>query len=145
MQNIKQITSAETYPVRQPVLRPGLPIASCVFPGDDLNSTVHFGIYENDSLTGIVSVFENSNALFTEEHQFQIRGMAILPEHQKKGLGEKLLQQAESYVKDKNGQLLWFNAREIAVGFYKKSGYHINGNPFDIEGVGVHYIMYKQL
>lgn len=145
MQNIKQIQSTETYTVRQPVLRPGLPLTSCVFPGDDDSTTVHFGIYEKDSLMGIVSVFENPNALFSEEKQFQIRGMAILPEHQKKGLGEKLIKKAEEYVNNKGGELLWFNAREVAVGFYKKSGYHTIGNPFDIEGVGIHYVMYKQL
>ncbi|AXG74223.1 GNAT family N-acetyltransferase [Flavobacterium arcticum] len=145
MQSIKELKSIETYAVRQPVLRPGLPVTSCVFPNDDLNTTIHFGIYDNNSLAGIVSVFENSNKLFAEKIQFQIRGMAILPEHQKKGLGEKLVKKAEGYANSKNGQLLWFNAREVAVGFYKKMGYHTTGNPFDIEGVGIHYVMHKQL
>ncbi len=145
MQTIKQISSIETYPVRQPVLRPGKPVEECIFTGDDLITTAHFGIYENGSLAGIISVFENTNELFQEEKQFQIRGMAILPEHQKKGLGERLMQKAESHIRDNAGQLIWFNAREIAVGFYKKTGYQIIGNPFDIFEIGIHYVMYKPL
>ncbi|QYJ68589.1 GNAT family N-acetyltransferase [Flavobacterium litorale] len=145
MQRIKKIQSAATYAVRQPVLRPGLPVSSCIFEGDDLSTTVHFGVFEADGLAGIISVFKSRNELFTNEVQFQIRGMAILPEHQKKGLGEKLLQTAESYIIQNSGKLVWCNAREVAVGFYKKAGYSIIGNAFTIKGVGVHYVMYKTL
>lgn len=145
MQHIKQLKATATYPVRQPVLRPGLPVSSCIFEGDDLDTTAHFGIYIDDELAGILSVFKTKNALFVNEAQFQIRGMAILPEHQKKGLGDKLLQKAEDYIKSNNGQLVWCNARELAVGFYKKAGYTTIGNTFVIKGVGVHYVMYKIL
>lgn len=145
MQRIKKIQSVATYAIRQPVLRPGLPVSSCVFEGDDLSTTAHFGIYESDDLAGIISVFKSRNELFTNEVQFQIRGMAILPEHQKKGLGEELLQTAEEYIKNNNGKLAWCNAREVAVGFYKKVGYNTIGNAFTIKGVGVHYVMHKTL
>ncbi|WP_227871652.1 hypothetical protein [Flavobacterium kingsejongi] len=40
---IKKITSEATYAVRQPVLRAGMPLESCIFDGDDLNTTEHFG------------------------------------------------------------------------------------------------------
>lgn len=142
---IKKITSRETFPVRNPVLRPGKPVDSCVFDGDDLATTVHFGIYEKDALIGIVSVFEASAPQFPDEKQYQMRGMAVLEEHQKKGLGEKLVQEAEDYIRGEKGEVVWFNAREIAVGFYKKMGYSIVGQAFDIPGVGIHYVMYKRL
>lgn len=69
--------------------------------------------------------------------------MAVLPSHQKKGLGEKLMEAAEDYIKQQNGRTIWFNAREIAVGFYKKLGYAIEGEPFDISDIGPHYVMFK--
>ena len=48
MIQIKEIPSKETYSVRQPVLRKGKPIESCIFEGDDLATTHHFGLYDNE-------------------------------------------------------------------------------------------------
>jgi len=47
MIQIKEIPSKETYIVRQPVLRKGKPIESCIFEGDDLETTYHFGLFDN--------------------------------------------------------------------------------------------------
>ena len=116
---------------------------SCIFEGDDLPDTVHFGIFENSGLAGIVSVFRASSPLFNEKDQFQLRGMAVLQTHQKQGLGDMLLQAAENYIATHTNPLIWFNAREAAVGFYKKAGYSVKGNIFTIPDVGPHYVMYK--
>lgn len=145
MLRIKTITPQQTHAVRQPVLRPGLPESSCIFPGDELATTTHLGIYDGDKLAGILSLFENTNNLFEAEKQFQIRGMAVLPEYQKKGLGEKLMEEAEQHARNNNAALVWCNARKSATGFYKKTGYRSTGSPFDIPGVGIHYVMYKHL
>jgi len=145
MIEIKNIPSKATYLVRQPVLRPGKPLTSCVFDGDDLESTAHFGLFYKTELAGIVSVFENKNSKFTEANQLQIRGMAVLDNCQKMGFGNLLIQKTEEYAKSKSVSLLWFNAREAAVGFYEKLGYAIIGTPFDIGDIGKHYVMYKQL
>lgn len=143
MYSIRQIPSSATFAVRLPVLRPGKPVESCIFDGDDLPSTVHLGIYDKENLVGIVSVFEAGSPLLPQENQFQLRGMAVLDAYQKKGLGEKLVKAAEEYIVSKGGETIWFNAREIAVGFYNKMGYEIIGEPFDIGDIGTHYVMYR--
>ena len=145
MENIKNISSTDTFPVRQPVLRPGKPIESCQFDGDELPSTSHFGLFINEKLIGVVSVFTNKNTIFSIENQFQIRGMAVLPEFQKKGYGADLVKHCEEFVKNQKGNLIWFNARENAVPFYEKLGYAILGVPFNIADIGIHYIMKKEL
>lgn len=86
MNIIKEIPSKETYIVRQPVLRKGKPIESCIFEGDDLETTHHFGLFDNKNLTGIISLFLKINSIFADENQAQIRGMAVLETHLKKGL-----------------------------------------------------------
>ena len=43
----------------------------------------------------------------------------------------------------KKGTLLWCNARIIAIEFYKKIGFQIKGEEFDIADIGKHYFMYK--
>ena len=143
MHTLKQITSQGTFAVRQPVLRPGKHIDTCIFDGDDLPTTVHFGIYQDNELLGVISVFEAKSPYFNEEHQFQIRGMAVLENQQKKGLGEKLVIKAEDYIRENSGERTWFNAREIAVGFYKNMGYEVIGDEFNIPDVGPHYVMHK--
>lgn len=113
--------------------------------GDDLPTTIHLGLYINDELTGIVSIFKSASKLFEAEAQYQLRGMAVLAEHQKQGIGEQLVDAAEKVIEEAQGCLIWFNARENATGFYKKLGYTITGKLFNIEGVGQHYVMYKKL
>lgn len=145
MNIIKEIPSNETYAVRQPVLRKGKPIESCIFEGDDLETTHHFGLFSDENLTGIISLFNQSNPIFAEKFQAQIRGMAILDHHQKKGYGEALVKHCETYCKDNQTNLIWFNARTAAVGFYKKMNYQVLGEAFNIKEVGEHYLMFKKL
>ncbi|MDH4403131.1 MAG: GNAT family N-acetyltransferase [Flavobacterium sp.] len=145
MIEIKKITAFETIIVRHPVLRPGRPIESCHFDGDDMPTTSHFGLFLENQLAGVISAFKAQNKLFSEENQYQIRGMAVLSEFQKKGFGEQLLQYCENEIRLKSGNLIWFNARETALGFYEKSGYEILGDQFEIPNVGPHYILFKAI
>jgi ribosomal protein S18 acetylase RimI-like enzyme len=145
MITIRKIIAEVSYPVRHEVLRKGKPIDSCLFEGDDIATTQHYGLFEDDRLQGIISVFETSNPLFTETRQKQIRGMAVLEHNQGKGYGKQLVQYCEKILLDSDCELIWFNARENAKGFYQKLGYTIQGKPFNIEGIGIHYVMWKKL
>lgn len=143
MQLIKEIPALETFSVRHPVLRPGKNIETCHFDGDNLESTRHFGLFIDDELAGVASLFKSNSDLFQEKEQFQLRGMAVLEKFQKKGIGESLVKYAEENAKSRSGKLIWFNAREVAVRFYEKMGYQIIGEPFDIGDIGKHFVMYK--
>ena len=142
---IKKINSIDTYPVRHEVLRKGKPIETCQFKGDDDENTVHFGLYQNERLIGIISIFKEKNDLFSETNQFQIRGMAVLEVFQGKGFGAELVKEAENHCINLNADLIWFNARENAVPFYKKLNYIIIGDSFLIPDVGIHFAMYKKI
>ena len=142
---IKKINSITTYPVRHEVLRKGKPIETCKFMGDDDDETVHFGLYVAHQLIGSISIFKETNAIFSESNPFQIRGMTVLEAFQGKGLGTQLVKKAESYCKDLKADLIWFNAREKAVHFYKRLGYTVIGNSFLIPDVGIHFVMYKKI
>ncbi|UGU15526.1 GNAT family N-acetyltransferase [Sinomicrobium kalidii] len=141
---VKQIPPEETYPVRHPVLRTGLPLATCEFDGDDAPTTFHIGVYIEGKLAGVVTILENAHSRFDEERQFQLRGMAVLEEFQKQGLGQVLVREAEKEVERRGGYFMWMNARKVAVRFYEKLGYIIDGDEFIIETVGPHYVMCKK-
>lgn len=143
MQIVKKITANETYFVRNCVLRRDKPIESCYFEGDDLETTSHFGIYAVDKCVGVLSLFQNKNNNFEPLNQFQIRGMAVLPDFQKLGIGKQLIKHCENLFLDTIETVIWCNARENAVGFYENIGYKKIGTPFIIYDIGIHCIMYK--
>ncbi|MDN3666304.1 GNAT family N-acetyltransferase [Algibacter miyuki] len=142
---VKQIPAEETHAVRHPVLRPGKPIETCVFDGDNLETTLHFGIFSNDDIIGVCSFLKKNNTKHSEVIQYQLRGMAVLNTHQGLGIGHKLLQASESILIKKGTQLIWCNAREVAVKFYNKNGYKTIGKPFNISDIGPHFVMYKRV
>ena len=141
---IKKITAEETYSVRLPVLRKGKSLASCHFEDDDLETTLHLGLYLDQKLVGIISLFDKSNPNFQEKNQCQIRGMAVLENQRKKDFGKALLKHCEKECKKQDVDLIWFNARMQAIGFYEKMGYQKTGTPFDIPDVGEHIVMFKK-
>lgn len=141
---VKKISYLETFPVRSAVLRKGKPIETCFFLGDDEQTTVHFGLFNDENLIGVGSVFNVSNANFEEKNQFQLRGMAILDDFQGKGYGNLILNAICNYVVKQNVSILWFNAREIAVPFYQNFGFSVLGNSFVIPENGTHFVMFKR-
>ena len=145
MFEIKEISAFETIIVRHPVLRFGKPIETCRFEGDDLPTTLHFGLFYEDQLSAVISVFEEKSILFFEENQFQIRGMAVLEPHQKKGFGEALLKYCENQIRNNRVEIIWFNARQTAIGFYEKYQYQKIGDGFEIADIGIHYVLFKKL
>lgn len=142
--NIKEITAKETWPVRHPVLRKGRPLKDVYMEADEKESTFHIGIYHKDIIIGVASFMEDVSPHFSGI-QSRLRGMAVLPEYRKLGLARLILQKGEAILKNRGRTLLWFNARLIAVNFYRESGYETFGDEFDIPLIGPHYLMYKSL
>jgi len=145
MSIIKKITASETHLVRHLVLRKGRPKESCVFEEDDLESTDHFGLFLEQEIVAIISLYKKTNPLFAEKLQYQIRGMAVLENQRKKDFGKALIEYSEKWCVVKNVNLIWFNARTEAIGFYKKMGYQKTGKLFIINDVGEHIVMFKKI
>ena len=143
---IREIPASAVYSVRLTVLRPGRPLAECVFEGDNSDKTFHFGLFMDENLIGVASFMQNSNPLFKEAEQYQLRGMAVLSEFKGQGFGTSLLIEGEEKLKNLvKHPFLWFNARDSAIGFYDKFGFKTIGEKFDVPGVCLHIVMFKQL
>jgi predicted GNAT family N-acyltransferase len=138
---VRQISAAETVPLRHAVLRPGRSVETALFAGDDLPSTTHFGAFRNGQLLCVASLYE---AEFPEEPSvaaIQLRGMATADDVQRTGLGRALVLGCVAFAREKGARLLWCNARVYASGFYSKLGFEIVGKEFDIPDVGPHFRM----
>jgi GNAT superfamily N-acetyltransferase len=78
------------------------------------------------------------------EATIQLRQMAVDDFYQGKGLGSELLQYAEQVAVERNFEYLYLHARKVAVGFYKKQGYTIEGDLFTEVGIP-HFEMMKRI
>ena len=142
---IKQITGLDTISIRHAVLRKGKPIEACPIPQDNLASTFHFGLFYQDKLVGVCTFVVDKSPYFKEQKQYRLRAMGVLEVFQGHHFGKHLLNFGVQFLKEKNVKRLWFNARVIAVNFYKNNGFDTIGNIFDIPNVGDHYVMHKKL
>lgn len=70
----------------------------------------------------------------------QLRGMAVVREHQGHGVGGQLLTYVYSWAQT-GPCSLWCNARESAVPFYAKYHWTVHGDAFEIPPIGRHFIM----
>ena len=136
---IKEINPSQTHEIRLEVLRKNIALP-VIFTGDDDPSTIHLGVFLNDKLVAISSFMQSQNTLF-EGKQYQLRGMATLPEHRGLGAGSKMMLKAFELLKQRNTDVLWCNARIVAVDFYKKLGLKTIGDKFEIKPIGDHYVM----
>ncbi|MBZ9785961.1 GNAT family N-acetyltransferase [Psychroflexus sp. CAK57W] len=142
---IKYISSGETIDLRHLVLRQGRPRNSSHMKGDHLKSTKHIGAFIDSKCVGVLSLFLASTDQLSNLSQYQLRGMAVDPEHRKKNIGRKLISFSENELRSRNVEVIWCNAREIAVNFYKKLDFEVISDEFHIPDVGPHYVMYKRL
>lgn len=143
-QDIREIPFRETFGIRHRVLRPDISQSSAWLVGDTHHDTLHLGVYQNEQLVGVVSFMPHANHNFEATVQFQLMGMAIVASSRNKGLGERLLRHGEKLLQQQYKKLLiWLNAREKAIEFYKKYGYLTLGRSIDLPNVGKSILMYK--
>lgn len=143
MVEIRKISAEDAYELRKDVLRENIPLTEKM-DGDFDKSTIHLGAYINEELCCVATFMEHENKYF-KGSQYRLRGMATHREHQHKGLGKKILEEAARILSKQDVEVLWCNARVIALKFYKKCGYKVIGEEFNVHLVGPHFVMYKEL
>ena len=143
MVEVKVIEAKDTYFIRKEVLRKGIDLPF-KFARDFEDSTFHLGFFFNEELMGIASFMKSDNNNF-EKNQYQLRGMATLKKVRGKGAGIMLIDKAVKMLKEKGVNVLWCNAREVAVDFYKKQGFQVLGGSFNVDKIGEHYVMFVRL
>lgn len=147
---IRALEPHETIAIRHSVLRPNQSVEQCRYEGDQDSTTFHFGAASCDGdVIGIATVLccnEPRYKQFSSQRQFRLRGMAVLTPFQQRGIGKTLLKACLEEAAKRECQVFWCNARVVAAEFYLKCGFSIlNDAPFEIEGIGPHHVMFKQL
>ena len=143
---VQRVPAIQTRPLRHLVLRPGQPVETLVFPGDELPSTAHFVAMDRDGVvvsTG--SIYCESQPGRSDAKGWRLRGMATAPHLHGQGLGKSVLEACMAHAAAEGGREVWCNARTPACGFYEKFGFVKDGIEFIIESIGPHFVMRRKL
>ncbi len=141
---LRRVAIDEMIGLRQAVIIAGTDRDTPYFDGDRDEATRHFGAFDGEACVGCLSLMSRA---FEGEPSYQLRGMAVDPRWQGRGLGAALLRYCEQAMADEFDALncLWCNARTHAAGFYTRHGWQQVGDGFDIPGVGPHVRMVRRL
>jgi GNAT superfamily N-acetyltransferase len=144
---IRKIAAAETLPLRHAILRTGLPRETAVFPGDDAESSRHFGAFVGRQLVGVATIHHVPPPDHPEHEgsAYQLRGMATAEKFRGQGIGGVLLGACIAAAQHTGASWLWCNARTPAAEFYARHGFAVQGGVFDIPTAGPHYRMLRPL
>ena len=145
MIHVKQIQAKDCYPIRQQILWQHKNLEDCGIDIDEQEGAFHLGVFLKDELVCIGSFFKQNHAQFSEHNQYRLRAMATIPKAQRQGAAKALLDFAFERLKNQNHDILWCDARVIAVGFYEKMGFTKLGEMYKIPLIGLHYLMCKSL
>lgn len=72
---------------------------------------------------------------------WRLRGMATETAVRGQGFGGALLAAAVEHAAEAGGREVWCNARIVAVDFYRRAGFEVVSEEFDIPGIGPHLVM----
>ncbi len=124
---VVSVDVAQVLDLRRRMLRPGLPWAASNYEQDQLASTRHLAILDDDVVVACVTLFPQE---FEHDAAVRLRGMAVDPAFQGRGWGRVLVRHSRQFVVDAGVELLWCNARVSAAGFYEKQGFQLMGPVF---------------
>jgi len=139
---IRRVALEEIIDLRHAVLRAGLPRESARFHGDDDPKTVHLAAKDGPKVVGCATILVNE---WNGERACQLRGMAIDPARQRRGVGRRMLAEVDLIAAEKGVGLLWANVRKPAAEFYRKCGWVIVSEEFEIPAAGPHFKMIRRL
>ncbi|MGH2735933.1 MAG: GNAT family N-acetyltransferase [Actinomycetota bacterium] len=142
---IRRVPPDAVRGIRGYVLRPGQPPEASVYPGDDDPDSAHFGAFDDGALFGAASIYREPLPGSDEIDAWRIRGVSVLPGRRGTGYGTLLVRACLDHATEHDARFIWCNARAAAASLYAREGFGIEGEPFELPGIGLHYLMSKNL
>ena len=139
--SVERVTAAETFPLRQRVLRPHETTdALSTAPG--ASEAVHFAALDDGIVVGTAVVSREAAPWDQADgRSWRLRGMATDEAKRRQGIGAALLRAVLDYVELQGGRRLWCNARTPARSFYERAGFVSRGDEWDEPDIGPHVKM----
>jgi predicted dehydrogenase/predicted GNAT family N-acyltransferase len=132
---VRRVSVEDVRPLRLDVLRRGMTNRVIDFDGDDEPTTVHLAAFDGSgSIVGVSTWMMREHVDDPGASAMQLRGMATARHLQGRGIGAILLGAGLDLAKERGATLVWANARDAALAFYRRHGYQTVGDGF-IESV----------
>lgn len=146
MYQISFIASKQTYSLRYEILwQHKNNLEECGLDIDGLETTFHVGALKNGKVVSVGTFLVQRNEKFEEKYQYRLRAMATSPEVRGENFGKQVIDFALVELKNREVELLWCDAREVAIGFYEKMGFKTLGDFYEVPIIGKHKLMYKRI
>jgi len=144
MMKVSNITAESTYELRHKVLWPHLANQSdCTIAIDFRDDARHFGTIMNNQVIGIGSFFATAHDSFSSAKKpYRLRAMATDPNFRGRNAGGQLIKFAVNDLRDQGVDLIWCDARKVAIGFYEKLGFDRIDEWYEKPNVGPHQLMF---
>jgi predicted GNAT family N-acyltransferase len=141
---VEEVAARVTYPLRGAVLRVGRPVEII---GDDDPTTFHLAARTAEGrIVGVVRFHPNPCPWRPDAGAaWQLRGMATDPAVRGAGVGRLLVSDGLARVSRLGGDLVWCDARAVASGFYRRMGFAVVTEPYEISPIGPHLGMIVDL
>ena len=143
--NIRKVDAEIIRPLRHSELRKGQDFSTTSYLKDYELDTFHMAYISNEKIVTCATFYPEKSTKIKSENAYRLRGMATDSNFQRKGYASDLMEESFKKLKNRDCDMVWCNARLVAVNFYKSVGFKITGKIFDIEGIGPHYYMYKEI
>ncbi len=139
--DVRAVRAEETRDIRLAVLRPGRPRDELIFRGDDDPATFHAGAFVAGTLVAVGRLSREAPKGEHDDAAWRVRSMATLPEHRNRGAGRAVLDALLEHARERGASQVWCHARVRAVPFYERAGFGVEGDEFDLAGIGPHRFM----
>jgi len=132
---VVELASTQTHDLRSRILRDGTPTSNLVWPGDDLDTTLHLGVMIEGRDAPVATSTWLRQQSPDVEHGIgsQLRGMATDADVRGHGYGSLLLEAGLERVARDGAEHVWANARSTVLEFYLRHGFVITSDEFVTE------------
>ena len=143
--NISKVDADKVRALRHSELRKGQDFSTTSYLKDYKADTFHMACIVDEKIVTCATFYPEKSINIKSDNAYRLRGMATDSNFQRKGYATSLMNESFKELKKRDCNMVWCNARLVAVGFYKSSGFKITGELFDIAEIGPHYYMYKEI
>ena len=142
---INKVNAEEIRSLRHSELRKGQDFSTTSYLKDHQSDTFHMACILIEEIVSCATFYPEKIIQIKFDNPYRLRGMATDTKFQRNGYAKNLMIEAFKELKKRDCDMLWCNARIVAVDFYKSVGFKIIGDLFNIKGIGLHYYMYKEI
>lgn len=142
---IKEVDADMIRPLRHAELRRGQDFSTTSYLRDNEDSTFHMASVLGGKVVSCATFYPEKSKKLKAIKPYRLRGMATDSSFRRKGYARELMRIAFLELKSKGADFVWCHARLVALDFYKSLGFIIKGDLFDVETIGPHYYMHKQI